>query len=219
MKTASSRIHTPRNTLPHELQAPSGGILFESPYPPGEDRGKARPKEAGHKYSSAAQCGLAAQPESIPATTKLPSWHGDTANPSSRPPSLSSDSETSTKTPGSSSIVFYHRRLTTDTVPCSHLSPLAQPAIKMSPLQILGSRLARHEPSCAQSRYGQELESGQPPPRLRGPLPPTRRSLCASFLGPSRYTLPVKHGQPPSGIRDQNFEEQEDANASFCFCC
>ncbi|KAF8486493.1 hypothetical protein F5888DRAFT_1811080 [Russula emetica] len=83
-KTASRRMHTPRNTLPYEPQEPSSGTLFESSHPPGEDRGKARPKEESHKGPSAAPHGLTVPPEYIPFTTKLPSMQ-DYNYPSAAP--------------------------------------------------------------------------------------------------------------------------------------
>jgi len=89
-----------------------GPDSIESPHPPGED---ARPKELGHNDLSAAPRGLTPPPEYIPAMTKFPPGQGYTANVLSRPPSLSGDSKTITKTPGKSSMVSQHRRSTTDT--------------------------------------------------------------------------------------------------------
>jgi hypothetical protein len=61
---ASSRMLTPRRTLPYESQAPPRGTPFESPHP-GEDREKARPDEQGRNPS-------AKPPEQTPATTDPP---------------------------------------------------------------------------------------------------------------------------------------------------
>jgi hypothetical protein len=82
-------MHTPRGTLPYERQEPSRGTPFESPRPPGEDRGKAFIEEQGHasKDPSATPHGLPVSPDHAPATTdpstlRQPVWprHLDRSN-------------------------------------------------------------------------------------------------------------------------------------------
>ncbi|KAF8495928.1 hypothetical protein F5888DRAFT_1804482 [Russula emetica] len=143
-KTTSSRMHTPRNTLPYELQAPSSGTPFESPHPPGEDRGKARPKEVGHKDHSAPPHGLTAPPEYIPSTTKLPSRQ-DYNYPSAAP-------HTPLPRPGPSTRISNEAH---------DVSVTAQPI----PLMLHHPLYAQAQ--CASPRYGLPLEYGQPPPGIR----------------------------------------------------
>ena len=69
-KMASSRMHTPRGTLPYEHQLSSRGTPFES-HPPSEDRGKGRPDELGRNDFSFGQRRLPASlPVGLDSTTE-----------------------------------------------------------------------------------------------------------------------------------------------------
>jgi hypothetical protein len=85
-KMASSRLQTPRATLPHERQVSSRGAPFES-RPPGEDRGKGRPDDLGHRDFSVAPHGPPALSEHASATTEpLQRGYKDPSATPHRPP-------------------------------------------------------------------------------------------------------------------------------------
>jgi hypothetical protein len=85
-KMASSRLQTPRATLPYERQVSSRGAPFES-RPPGEDGGKGRPDELGRRGFSVVPHGPSALSEHAPTTTEpLQQSHKDPSATPPRPP-------------------------------------------------------------------------------------------------------------------------------------
>ena len=133
---ASSRMHTPRDTLPYEPQRPSRGT--ESTHLLGEDRGKARPDEQGLKDPSAAQHGSPPQ-EHIPATTEPP-LQGSTypSTTPHRPPASSEHILATTEPPSqherSTSAVSHRLHVPPEHTP-STTDPLTQPQHVSGPRQ------------------------------------------------------------------------------------
>jgi hypothetical protein len=180
---ASSRMHTSRDMLPYEPQTPSRGTAFESPHPPDEDRGKARPDEQGLTDPSAAQYGSPAPEEHTLATTQPP-LQGSTDSSATlhRPPAPPEHIPATTEPPSSQQernpSAIPHRLL----VPPEHIPATTDPLTQPQPVS--GPQLDRSN-SHVQGNEGVDRAAEQ---AVGGPLPRSHvRKVIRRLVRPDEH--------------------------------